>query len=327
MPQKSALYGVARIRSAERFLIPRERMRKLAEMSAEDVLGQLVEGGYGALPDAKAADPEALIASELAKTNELVRDVSTEPEQTDIFFMQADVHNLKLLLKLRLTGGESDALMKGGCYDPKFLAKCVEDADYSRLPDIFKETLDAFEKEAKSGTVDPALLSTALDDAYIRYALQKGNDFVKTYFRAFADFTNIATLLRVRAIKGERARFASLLIEPGDVSKSSLLSAFELSDDALSKALPVGPAKEYMARGIETAVKTGRISAVERERDNYLIRLATDRKSETDTNGPVYGYLLAKRQEANVLRLILTAKRNDLPQEVIDERMRLLYGE
>lgn len=327
MPQKSALYGVSRIRSAERTLISRERMKRLAEMSAKDAVRQLVEGGYGALPDATAEDTEALIASELVKACDLVREVTTSPTLTDIFLMEADVHNLKLLIKLRLTGGEVSAYMAGGCYDPAFLKACVDNADYSRLPDIFRTTLDAIEKSCQCGAADPALLSTALDDAYIRYAYEKGDDFVRRCFRALADFTNVAALLRVRAIGADKERFAELLVAPGDVSRDILLRGFELSGDALARALSAGPAKDFLARGIETAVKTGRVSAVERERDDYLIRLATTRKPETDTIGPVYGYLLARRQEARALRLILTAKRNGLPQEVIDERMRLLYGE
>lgn len=327
MPEKSALYGVARIRSAERTLISRERMRKFAEMRAHDVLARLLEGGYGTMPDATLEDTEALIASELSRAAELVREVSVAPEQTDIFLMEADVHNLKLLIKLKLTGGEVSAFMADGCYELPLLKKCVDDADYSILPDSFRATLDAIEKDCQCGGADPALLSTALDDAYIRFAYTKGGDFVKSYFRALADFTNIGTLLRQRASGGERGRFMELLLEPGDVSKDALFKGFELSGDALAKALAQGPAKDHLARGIEAAVKTQRVSALERERDDYLMHLATARKTETDTIGPVFGYLLAKRQEARVLRLILTAKRNGLKQEVIDERMRLLYGE
>lgn len=328
MPQKSALFGVSRIRSAERALISRERMARLAELSAADALRLLVESGYGTLQEATPEDSEALIASELARASELVREVTTDEEQTNLFFMEADIHNLKLLLKLRLTGSKQEpALAAGGVYDARLLARCVEEADYSPLPETIKAALDEIERNVACGAIDPAALSAALDDAYIRFAYEKGDAFVKRYFRVFADFTNVATLLRVRAMKGARERFLSLLLAPGDVSHDALAAAFELADDALIRALCDAPGRDALARGMEIALKTGRISALERERDNALMRLATAHKPETDTIGPIYGYLLAKKQEARDLRLILTAKRNGLSREVIDERMRLLYGE
>lgn len=328
MPQTSALYGVARIRSAERTLMNRERLRRLADMSADEILRQLVESGYGAMPDAGSEDTEALIAAELTRAYDLVREVTTDPAMTDIFLMEADIHNLKLLIKLRMTGSrEEPALMHGGVFDEKTLAKCVEQGDYSPLPKLLGEALASVEESLIGSAPDPARLSTVLDDAYIRYAYKYGNAFVKEYFAAFADFTNIAALMRVRAMKGERARFASLIVAPGDISRETLMRAFDMSYEALTRLVCSGKTADAMARGIEAAARTGHIANLERERDDYLIRLTSLGKDDTDTVRPIVGYLLAKRQEARDVRLILTTKRNGLSDEVINERMRLLYGE
>ena len=66
---------------------------------------------------------------------------------------------------------------------------------------------------------------------------------------------------------------------------------------------------------------------MERARDNSLIRLAERGRFDQDTVAPIVGYLLAREQEARCIRLILTAKRNGLPESIITERMRVLYGE
>ena len=57
------------------------------------------------------------------------------------------------------------------------------------------------------------------------------------------------------------------------------------------------------------------------------MRFASRGKNEIDTIAPVIGFLLAKRQEAKVIRLIMTALRNGLSEEVINERTRVLSGE
>ena len=328
MPQDSAIYGVARIRSAERGLIGRERMRRFAETEAAEVLRQLVEAGYGAMPDARLEDTESMISAELARAAELVREATCDEKQTNIFLMLSDVNNLKFLIKLRLLGShEEPMLMRGGCFDAKLLAKLVEDGEYDPLPEEFRTALEALELSFIGREPDPARVSTVLDSAYIDYALANGNAFTKEYFRAFADFTNVAALFRVRALGGERERLAQLLVSPGEISKETILAAFDTAEENLARALGGGPSADDIKRGIEDAIKTGSAAAIERARDDHLIRLASIGKNDTDTLRPIVGFLLAKRQEARDLRLILTAKRNGLTEEVINERMRLLYGE
>ena len=106
MAQDNALYAVARIRCHENGLIGRERMARMIAGTAEEAMQVLTGAGYGGAAAAEGtADVEALIAAELARTDALVREVSPDPALTELFLMQADVHNLKALYKLRLLGG------------------------------------------------------------------------------------------------------------------------------------------------------------------------------------------------------------------------------
>ena len=102
MPQNSAIYAVSRIRSRERSLIDRETVKRMSEGTAEEAWRMLTEMGYGAKPDAEYMDSEALIESELERTNALIKEVTTDERLTDIFFLGADATNLKLFLKRRL---------------------------------------------------------------------------------------------------------------------------------------------------------------------------------------------------------------------------------
>ena len=88
----------------------------------------------------------------------------------------------------------------------------------------------------------------------------------------------------------------------------------------------MGPAKEWILKGLDAFQKGAGLSALEKERDNYLISMVQKAKFEENSILPVIAYLLAREQEAKCLRLILTAKRNRLPDSVITERLRELYG-
>ena len=100
MPQNSAIYAVSRIRSRERSLIDRETVKRMSEGTAEEAWRMLTEMGYGAKPDAEYMDSEALIESELERTNELIKEETTDERLTDIFFLGADASNLKLNAEL-----------------------------------------------------------------------------------------------------------------------------------------------------------------------------------------------------------------------------------
>ncbi len=326
MPQTSPHYGVARIRCHEKGLIGRDRMARLIDGNANDAVRQLVDAGYGSMPDATIEDADRLIESELKDTYALVREVSFQPALTDVFLMKADVHNLKMLLKLRLTGSkDAPALMQGGLYTTAQLQTMVQNADYRELPQEFKAALEKLEQSFQS-RVDPVAVSVALDSAYTDYALRVGDAFVKEYFKVQADFNNVLALLRLRAMGAGPEKLKSVLLSEGYISHSKLLGNMEAPMDSLGKTVGTGPAREGVIRGIDAYIKTGNISAVEKERDDALMAMASDGKLQSDTIAPVIGYLLAREQEAKCIRLILTAKRNGLDDAIITERLRALYG-
>ncbi|MEG1547497.1 MAG: V-type ATPase subunit [Clostridia bacterium] len=326
MPQQSTLYGVARVRCHEKELLGRDRMARIADASAEDALRQLIDAGYGGMPDAKLADTEQMISRELTAARELVSEVSPCPAITDIFLMKADIHNLKLLLKLRLTGSNDEpALMQGGVYSTAALSQMVREADYSALPELLRNALDSLEAGFLI-RIDPIEVSVRLDNAYIKYALANGNAFTKAYFSAQADFDNLLALLRLKATGADAEKLRRVLLDAGDIPREKLVSALDMPLENIGRAIVAGSARSAIIAGLDEVIRTGHISALEKARDNYLIGLARAGKDEPESIAPIIGYLLAREQEARCVRLVITSKRNGLPENIIAERLRELYG-
>lgn len=331
MAQENALYAVARIRCHENGLIGRERMARMVQGTANEAMQVLTGAGYGGAAAGEteqgAAGAEALIAAELRRTYELVREVSPEPPLTELFLMQADVHNLKVFYKLKLLGGgnAAPALMQGGAFEAEALARMVREQDYSDLPLPIGEALRELDAAAENAKADPVKVSTALDGAYLTMGYESKNKFAQEYFRAKADFENTLVLLRLRAMEASEEAFRAALLPPGNMEKDVFLKAYEAQEELLPKLLNEGPAGETLRKAVEGAGNAAQ--RVERARDNYLIRLAGYGRFEQDTVAPIIGYLLAREQEARCIRLIMTAKRNGLPDSIITERMRVLYGE
>lgn len=329
MAQNSALYAVGRIRALEKTLIGREKLSRLMEGSADDAVRFLSEAGYGSSGEG-ARDCEQMIANELADAAKLLNEITPDKQLTDLYLMQADMQNVKMLIKLRLQGQtESPAWAVGGIIPKDKLTAAVAAAEYSVFPPVIADALSKLEKELAAG-VDPQKLSVAVDRAYIEYvfeALKKHPDEVATaYFKGYADFSNILAMLRMKAMKAEKADVAKVLLPAGDIPHQKLIEVYDLPMENMVKTLALGKAKDDIAGALEEAAKSNRPAVIERFRDDYQIRLVKKHKSENDSVYPVLGYYLAKVQEARNIRLIVTARRNGLSGQVIEERLRELYG-
>ena len=324
MPQNSAIYAVSRIRSRERSLIDRETVKRMSEGTAEEAWRMLTEMGYGAKPDAEYMDSEALIESELERTNALIKEVTTDERLTD-----ADATNLKLFLKRRLIGADAGGIYAhGGLYESKELMRMVQAKDYKPLPEKMAAAMDRAEAEIAAGRIDPARISTIIDQGYIDHALASGNAFVTAYFKATCDFDNLIAMARMKALGADEKRLETLLLTGGDIDPKAIVKAYQSHmGEGYAKGLPAGEMKAELQKALEEYAQSGDAAALERARDNALMRLASRGKNDIDTIAPVIGFLLAKRQEAKVVRLIMTALRNRLGADVIAERMRMLYGE
>lgn len=332
MPQDSKIYAVARVRSLEKGLIGQDRMQRIADSSLEEAVRMLQESGYGEMPEATVENCEQMIARELMRTAKIIEEVTPDKAVTDLFLLTTDVHNLKVLIKARLLDtGEEPALMAGGVYDAEKLKAYVQEHDYRDLPKAFAEALAALEKELMSKE-SPQHVSVALDGAYLAHAADviakkpENAAFLREYFNARADFDNVLALMRLRDMKAPREALQDVLLPAGEVSQSAIIAAYEQPFETLLRQVATGKAGAAIAGGLEEAQRTGHTSAIEKARDDHLMRLVKKDKYDMMSLQPVLGYYLAREQEAKCVRLIITAKRNDLGDDVIAERLRELYG-
>ena len=303
MAQKSYAYACARVSALSRRLLDDTALKRMAEGSMGDALRILIDDRYGSLPDAGEGDGEKMIERELIAMREEVRSLSPEPAITDLFLLQSDVMNLKTLIKARLLDQKDIAWQAGGLYDRDLLEKAVADQDYSFLPEDMADELNALEKRL-AVSVEPQMISIALDRAYLRHALKataKNKGFAH-YFKAKADFDNVLTFFK------------------------AFFEGYDFSLEGFGKIVESSVCKRPLAAALDKMYGTGSIGEVEKARDDYLMSLISAHKHDAMSLYPVVGYIIAKEREAQNVRLILTVKRNGLSENVIAERLVKLYG-
>lgn len=328
MPQPSYAYACARLSALNKRLLEPQTVQRMADGSISDVMRALSDVRYGNLPDATEADVERMIEREMTDAMQEVHELSPDPALTDLFLIHADVQNLKVLLKARLLEQTETVFTPGGLYEKEQLAAMVKERQYKELPQIFQDALYALEKQLEV-RVEPRNISIALDRAYLAYALKQSekDPVFSQYFKSEADFENVLTFLRLRAMGESIETLDEVILPEGGVKYRDLYNAYELSFDSLNRILNESVCREALLSGLNAMQRTGIIAEVEKARDNYLVSLLSAHKYETETIYPIVGYYLAKEREGKAVRLIITAKRNHLPDSVIRERLVMLYGE
>lgn len=328
---ESLINSIARLRVIERGLLTKETVSRLVSApSFEECLKILRETGWGVSDrtDGETDEIDRAVISELNSAYALTRELMPDKYAfvTDVFRMRHDITNVKLLYKLRLLGEQDGGarLDAGGVIDEKTLREGIRKGDYSFLPAKISSALEELDVTTYRGA-DPQAVSSSIDAAYIGYAMSVKNAFVREYFGALADFTNVIAVLRG---VGEE------YLLPGGKYGAAELAAFreaipvsgEKALGILKSPLETSALKDAVAAGFAEHLRTGRIAALEKARDDYLIALASEGRSDIDGVAPIVGYMLAKEREAEVVRLILTVKRSGAGMGVLDERSLRLYG-
>ena len=328
MPQLSHAYACARISALSTTLLDASTVRRMADGTYAEAVRVLADLRYGGLSDTTEVDTERIIEAELNEAMREIKELTPEPVWTDLFLLRTDIQNLKVLLKARCLGKKEDVWSYGGLYSREQLSAMVADRKYKVLPKPIFEALNGLERSL-SQNVDPQRISVSLDRAYLTHCMEtsKKHPVFSQYFKALADFDNVLTFLRMRAMGAPKHQLDEMLLPEGGIRWKSFLDAYELSNESLNRILFESVCKDALLEGLNAMLRTGNLAELERARANYTLSFFTERRYEVESIYPILGYYCAKEREGRAVRLILTAKRNGLGESVIRERLVTLYGE
>ena len=258
-----------------------------------------------------------------------IRELSPEPELTDLFLLATDIHNLKLLIKARLLEQEDVEFLEGGLYEREQLKTAVAEQDYRLLPRQLAEALNALEDRLKV-EVQPQRVSVALDQAYLAYALataKKCKDaFAIDYFRALCDFDNLITFLRLRAMGGAREDLRSVLLRKAAFATMRCIRRMSCRTSRCSACCRT--ARRAARWRTDWPSCRRRAISARSSGGGRTICSRWSARTSTTLNRSTGSSAICWRgdREAKAVRLIVTVKRNGLDDAVIQERLCELYG-
>lgn len=319
--QERYTYAVARVRAMEAGLLNQAALEQLlACKSHDEALRTLQEKGWGS-EDCHSA--EEMLAAETDKTWAFLNSVINDPHAFDLFRYEVDFHNVKAAIKQVCTEHEAPNVFRfGGTLPAKDILAKVQEQQFAGLPNhLAAPAKEAFEIFLQ--TRDGQLCDLVLDKACLDAIAARGKKEENEAMRLYAETTVAAADIRIaaRACKTRKPQdlIRRSLAECSSLSAASLAKAASESLDALCGYLQ-NTAYAEAAPLLKTSP-----GAFECWCDSLLIKRLKPQLYNPFTIGPLAAYLLARESEIKSVRLILSAKRNGLPDEAVRERLRECY--
>lgn len=315
-------YAVARIRALESSLFSGTEIERLLACSDEEQCLQLLsEKGWG---DATGSmDASAMLKREEEKTWEVIRDVAPDLSVFDVLSYSKLYHNLKAAIKEVCTEVENKNIFYDDCSIPgPEMLQIVRNKEFHRLPGNMGETAaEAYDTllHTRDGQLCDIIVDRAALDAIYEAGQTAEDEIIKNYAESTVAIADIKIAVRSQKT-GKSLEFMKRAMAPCNSVNVDQLSKAAVSGLDVVRDYLVGTSYAEGAAALEESP-----SAFERWCDNRMMETIRPQKYNSFSAGPLVAYVLARENEIKTVRIILTGKQNEFPDEAIRERIREMY--
>lgn len=315
-------YAVARIRALEVALFTNSTIDQLiACADYAQCIQFLEEKGWG--DGDTPAVAESILTREEEKIWEVVKELSVDMEKFDVLSYPKLFHNLKAAIKETCTEEKNRHIFYDDVSIPgSVMLEIIQEKDFGRLP----ANMQAAAEEAYETllhTRDGQLCDVIIDRAALEAVYKAGQEAEDEIIRDYAESTVAVADIKIAVRSQKTAKSLEFM-------KRAMAECNSINVDQLSKAALSGmdAIREYLsgtayAEGAQALAESA--SAFERWCDNRIIQTISPQKYNAFTIGPIIAYVIARQNEIKTVRIILSGKLNDLPDDSIRERVREMY--
>ncbi len=149
--------------------------------------------------------------------------------------------------------------------------------------------------------------------------------FITDYLRHKIDLGNLKIFCRAKYLELSLDKLEGLLLEGGFLDVNVLLESFDLSYGEIGERLLASAYHSAWILATDKLVENETFIALEREFENFLMIYLRKAKYIVFGPEPVFAYALAKKRELQLLRLLGVGKLNQIPAEMLKQRMSETY--
>jgi vacuolar-type H+-ATPase subunit C/Vma6 len=149
--------------------------------------------------------------------------------------------------------------------------------------------------------------------------------FITEYLRHKIDLGNLKIFCRAKYLELSRVKLEGLFLKGGFLDVNTLLESFDLSYGEVGERLLASAYYPAWILATDELVENETFIPLEREFENFLMAYLRKAKYIVFGPEPVFAYALARKRELQLLRLLGVGKLNQIPPEMLKQRMSETY--
>ena len=316
-------YTTGRVRALELYLLKEAdfiRMRQSGKIEEVlQVLNKTFPYSESMKDIQKEEEFERGLDGELKRTYKEVRYFCPEPELIDLFWLENDFYNLKVLLKAHFQEKffpENSPFLKpplseAGTLDLALLEESIVKEDFTGLTSEVKNLLqEIFSLMENSHSL--RFIDDFLNKQFFQWLVLKmkkyADPFLARLIQLQIDSFNIKAFFRLKLFWGETAPPEEVFAEGGIISKQQLLGMISEPLETLEEELRNTDYGEAIRLALEEQKKENSLFSLHKFFDEYVLEHTYCGFYITLGREPLINYIFLRKQEIKHLRAILCSK-------------------
>ncbi len=320
-------FETAQIRTLEMQMLTRATLQDMANAANYEQAVSLLGSGEYAMPQAGRdfAEVEDTLQARRITVRQLFADLMIDKDIIELFRTRDDFANLRLAVRRMLTekplGTDYSA---DGNVPPERLEELIAEHEEFEPPIFPDYVLKAVEQAvlAYYQNKDIRQIDYAIDNAEAQYRMKSARRlesiFLLGLFRIQIDLNNIRTMLRLKSAESE---LRNVFIDGGFIELERFEHGLDLGLEALGTLFFVTPYYKFVEAGAGYLASNKSFLKIEQQCDEFLTGYLKTTVEIVAGPQPIIAYLLMKENEIRTVRLILTAKRNNLDTRLLLDRI------
>jgi len=288
-------------------LLTEDDFNALRRLDSNLFLRYLKTKSYGFSSDYKTI--ENVISKEMVNTKDELNKTSDDNLLSDIFYMDHDITNIKIVFKEVYYNIEATYFDNLGRFSKQALEQLFKYGNMKLLP---KEYNEMYEKLLSVNTLDLKealqLIEKIVYDFYTKLAKNhKSYRVLHKYLEYKKVITNLKTFLKFKYHKEDILKLKKALLNEEIIGEAEWIDLYNKFDNEIINKLYLYFNSDIVLASAEF-LSTGNITDLRKETRNYLDDTLRQASFEAETIAPVLYYLHLKEKEAYKVRELYYGK-------------------
>ncbi|HUT45173.1 MAG TPA: V-type ATPase subunit [Sedimentisphaerales bacterium] len=320
-------YQTAQVRTLEMQMFTRATLLDMANAANFQQAADSLSGTEYTLPQGgrNFAEVQEILQQRRTAMRELFSDLMLDEPIVELLKTRDDFANLRLAVRRTLTeipiGTDYSS---DGNVPPEMIEQIFAEEDEFNKPVFPDYVRDAVEQAvlAYYQNKDIRRIDDAIDQSQAGYNLKQARRlksvFLTGLFKIQIDLTNIRTMLRLKFTDSEQR---NVFLKGGFIELERFMHGLELGYEALGSLFFVTPYHRIVEIGANYLASDKSFLKVEQQCEEHVTGFLKSTVQVTAGPQPIIAYLLMKENEIRTVKLILTAKKNNLDTKLILDRI------